>query len=119
MAPPRGRLPCQALSQRYISKGPPSAVPCATNALAATPTAAPGYFEFTAAHEALHLLGIVSSGAPNFSNQHVGNNPTDLMYAGALPWQPSVLDVTKTNYYSTGTLAAGVSNLAQSLFLVP
>ena len=103
----------------YLKGAATSAVPCATNALAVTPTTAPAYFEFTAAHEALHLLGIVSSGAPNFSTSHVGINPTDVMYAGALPWQPSVLDVTKTNYYSTGTLAAGVTNLAVSPYLVP
>ncbi len=96
-----------------------SAFPCASNPFAASPTAAPGYLEFTAAHEALHLLGIVSPAAPNYSNQHVGNDPTDLMYAGALAWHPAVLDVTKTNYYNPAGLPAGLINLATSPYLVP
>ena len=65
-----------------------SSFPCANNPFAATPWAPPTYIEFTAAHEALHLLGIVSAGAPDFNNYHVDNDPTDLMYAGAQPWHP-------------------------------
>jgi hypothetical protein len=95
-----------------------SSFPCSANPFAATPTAVPGYIEFVAAHEALHLLGIVSPTAPNYSNQHVGNDPTDLMYAGNQPWQPSKLDATKTNYYSTASLPNGIINLNNSPFLV-
>ena len=95
-----------------------SSFPCSANPFAASPTAAPGYIEFVAAHEVLHLLGIVSPTAPNYSNQHVGNDPTDLMYAGALPWQPSKLDATKSNYYNAASLPAGIINLLNSPFLV-
>jgi hypothetical protein len=96
-----------------------SSFPCANNPFAATPWAAPTYIEFTAAHEALHLLGIVSSGAPDFSNYHVDNDPTDLMYAGALPWHPSTLDVTKTNYYNSTSLPGGITNFSTSAYLTP
>lgn len=96
-----------------------SAFPCANNPFAATPWAPPTYIEFTAAHEALHLLGIVSAGAPDFNNYHVDNDPTDLMYAGALPWHPATLDVTKTNYYSSTALPGGIVNFSNSPFLTP
>ncbi len=95
-----------------------SSFPCSANPFAASPTAAPGYIEFVAAHESLHLLGIVSPTAPNYSNQHVGNDPTDLMYAGSQPWQPSKLDATKTNYYNAAGLPVGIINLSVSPFLV-
>ncbi|MDQ2889784.1 MAG: hypothetical protein M3R65_04390 [Gemmatimonadota bacterium] len=101
----------------YLKGLASSSVPCATNPFAATPSASPGYIEFVAAHEVLHLQGIVSPGAPNFSNQHVGNDPTDLMYAGSQVWRPATLDVTKTNYYNAGGLPAGIVNLATSAYL--
>jgi hypothetical protein len=93
-------------------------IACANNPFAATPTAAPGYIEFTALHEALHALGIVSTAAPDFNNYRVDNDPTDLMYAGAQPWHPSVLDITKSNYYNTNGLPSGVFNLDDSDYLV-
>ncbi len=95
-----------------------SSFPCASNAFAASPTAAPQYLQFVALHETLHLLGIVSATAPNYVSSHVGNSPTDLMYAGSLPWAPSVLDFSKTNYYNAAGLPAGIVNLAQSAGLV-
>jgi hypothetical protein len=96
-----------------------SSFPCANNPFAATPWAPPTYIEFTAAHEALHLLGIVSAGAPDFNNYHVDNDPTDLMYAGALPWRPATLDVTKTNYYNSTSLPGGIVNFSSSAYLTP
>ena len=96
-----------------------SSFPCASNPLAATPWAAPTYIEFIAAHEALHLLGIVSAGAPDANNYHVDNDPTDLMYAGALPWRPATLDVTKTNYYNSTSLPGGITNFSASPYLTP
>lgn len=96
-----------------------SAFPCANNPFAATPWAAPTYIEFTAAHEALHLLGIVSAGAPDFNNYHVDNDPTDLMYAGALAWHPATLDVTKANYYNSTSLPGGITNFSTSPYLTP
>lgn len=97
-----------------------SSFPCANNPFATTPWAAPTYIEFTAAHEALHILGIVSAGAPDFNNYHVDTDPTDLMYAGPQAWRPATLDVSKTNYYNaTTSLGAGVVNLANLPYLVP
>ncbi len=102
----------------YLKGLATTAFPCAGNPTAATPWASPAYAEFTAAHEILHLLGIVSAAAPNHSAGHVNNDPTDLMYAGAEPWRPATLDVTKTNYYNATTpLGAGVVNFSDSPFL--
>lgn len=92
---------------------------CDTNPLAATATAAPGYMEFTMMHELVHMFGGVGTGAPNYVDPgHVGNDPRDLMYAGALPWNPSILDVTKTNYFNPAGLAGGLWNFATSPYLV-
>lgn len=102
----------------YLKGLPNSSFPCAQNPFAASPAAAPGYLEFVAAHEALHLMGIVSAGAPNYiPGGHVGNDPTDLMYAGNLAWRPATLDVTKTNYYNPAGLPSGRVNLSASPYL--
>ncbi len=91
---------------------------CDTNPLAATAAAAPGYMEFTMMHELVHMFGGVGTGAPNYVDPgHVGNDPRDLMYAGALPWNPSILDVTKTNYFNPAGLAGGLWNFATSPYL--
>ena len=104
-----------AIYLKGLATGP---VPCANNAFAATPSSVPGYLEFVAAHEALHLLGIVSSGAPNYiAGSHVGNDPTDLMYAGNQVWRPATLDLTKSNYYNATGLPSGLVNVAQSPYL--
>jgi hypothetical protein len=98
-----------------LASGP---VPCANNALASSPTAAPGYMEFAAIHELLHLLGVVSTTAPNHTlSGHVSTSPSDLMYAGSQPWTPSTLDANKQNYYNPAGLPAGVFNLANSPYL--
>lgn len=107
------------LAALYLRGLPTSTVPCAGNPFAASPTAAPGYWEFVAQHELFHLLGHVSTGAPNFvAGGHVGNDPTDLMYAGSQPWRPAALDVARTNYYSTGTLGGGLANFNTSPFTI-
>ncbi len=70
-------------------------------------------------HEIFHLLGVVSTAAPNHALAgHVGNDPTDLMYAGPLVWRPSTVDVTKTNYYNPTGLPGTVSNFANSPYVV-
>lgn len=71
-------------------------------------------------HEMMHLQGLVSTAAPNHAlSGHVGNDPTDLMYAGSLPWRPATLDVSKTNYYNPAGLGAGVTNFINSPYVVP
>ena len=103
----------------YLKGAPTAAVPCASTAFAASPTTAPAYLEFLAVHEIFHLLGLVSTTAPNHALAgHVGNDPTDLMYAGTLVWRPATVDVTKTNYYNPTGLAAGVTNFIASPYVV-
>ena len=107
------------LAVLYLNGLPTSSAPCAGNAFVASPTGAPGYWEFVAQHEVFHLLGFVSPGAPNaVAGGHVGNDPTDLMYAGALPWRPAKVDVSGTNYYNPNGLASGLNNFATSPFVV-
>jgi hypothetical protein len=48
---------------------------------------------------------------------HVSDSPTDLMYAGDQPWQPSVLDFGKDDYFQHKN--AGCLDLAKSAFLDP
>ncbi len=103
----------------YLKGIPNGPVPCANNQFAASPTAAPGYLEYLAQHEIFHLLGVVSTGAPNHAlSGHVGNDPTDLMYAGNLVWRPSTVDVTKTNYYNASGLPGTVTNFINSPYVV-
>ncbi len=103
----------------YLRGLPNAANGCANNPFAASPTAAPGYLEFTAQHEIFHLLGVVSTAAPNHAlSGHVGNDPTDLMYAGPLVWRPSTVDVTKTNYYNPTGLPGTVANFSNSPYVV-
>ncbi|MBC7841475.1 MAG: hypothetical protein H7099_04155 [Gemmatimonadaceae bacterium] len=103
----------------YLKGAPTSPVPCATTPFAAAPTTAPAYQEFLALHEMFHLLGLVSTPAPNHALAgHVGNDPTDLMYAGTQVWRPSTVDVTKTNYYNAAGLPAGVTNFTTSPYVV-
>lgn len=104
----------------YLRGLPPGAAGCATNPIAASPTAAPGYLEFVSLHEVLHMLGIVSVWAPSFiPGNHVGDDPSDLMYAGASPWTPSRLDQGRQNYYNPAGLPNGIANLATSPYLMP
>ncbi|MDB5728848.1 MAG: hypothetical protein JWQ00_2053 [Noviherbaspirillum sp.] len=103
----------------YMRGAVPGYMPCQDNPYAAGPTAAPGYLDFTMLHEILHTMGAVDDRAPNaVLNGHVNTDPTDLMYAGPLPWNPSVLDSTKANYYNPNGLAGGLFNLANSLYLM-
>jgi hypothetical protein len=103
----------------YLKGLPAGPLPCAGNPLAASPTAAPGYFEFVMLHEMLHVLGIVHDGAPNAVNGHVDHDPSDLMYAGAQPWTPSRMDQSRVNYFNPTGLGGGITNLAGSAFLMP
>ncbi len=68
-------------------------------------------------HELLHTLGFVAACAPHHVLAgHVGDSPTDLMYAGPLAWQPSVLDVGHDDYFDAHV--AGCPDLATSPYLV-
>jgi len=104
----------------YLQGTPPGATPCNMNPFATSPTSAAGYVEFAMIHELMHTLGFVSSAAPHFTAAgHVSDSPTDLMYAGSLPWTPSTLDVGQDDYYRPGGLPSGVLNLATNAYLTP
>jgi hypothetical protein len=103
----------------YMRGAMPGYMPCDANPYAAGPTAAPGYLDFTMLHEILHTMGAADDRAPNaVPHGHVNTDPTDLMYAGPLPWNPRVLDFNKANYYNPNGLAGGIFNLADSPYLM-
>ncbi len=86
----------------YLRGTPPGAPPCAGNPFSPDGVAT-GYLEFAMVHEILHTVGAVATCAPNHAlDGHVGDDPTDLMYAGPLPWQPSRLDVGRNDYAGHG-----------------
>jgi hypothetical protein len=71
-------------------------------------------------HELMHTIGFVASAAPHFTaGGHVNDGPTDLMYAGSLPWTPSILDVGQDDYYHPGGLPGGLLNFATNSYLTP
>ena len=66
-------------------------------------------------HELVHTLGFVAACAPHHTLAgHVSDDPRDLMYAGPLAWQPSMLDVGRDDYFGHG---AYCDDLAASDFL--
>ena len=76
----------------------------------------PGFLEFLAVHETLHVLGFAAACAPNHTTiGHVNDSPQDLMFTGGT-WQPSTLDVNHDDYYGP---IAGCRDLANSSFLDP
>lgn len=103
----------------YLQGTIPGGANCNTNSFAASPSAAPGYLEFLAAHEMMHLLGAVSTGAPDHGlSGHTINDPTDLMYAGTSAWRPSKFDQARRNYFNPAGLPSGLGNFATSTFVV-
>lgn len=97
----------------YLQGTPPNSAACNTNPIA-TATQPPGYIEFIGLHEVMHALGAVPTCARNYTAiGHTSDSPMDLMYAGNLPWAPSVLDVGRDDYYGTGsTTCLDVANSA-------
>ncbi|MGQ0844337.1 MAG: Ig-like domain-containing protein [Sporichthyaceae bacterium] len=92
---------------------------CDSNLFASGPTASPGYREFAMVHEVMHVLGFAPRCAPNHRLEgHVGDSPTDLMYApnpGDPPWNPSVLDFNNNDYFNANR--ADCPGLESSPFL--
>ena len=112
--PPKGNGSVAVL---FLQGKPAGAAPCSANSFTMS-VATPGYFEFAMLHETLHGLGFVASCAPDHTTAapgHVGNDPRDLMYAGPMPWRPSILDVNRRNYYMANN--SGCLDLANSAFL--
>jgi Divergent InlB B-repeat domain len=72
--------------------------------------------DFAVLHEVLHTMGFVPTCAPRHTRAgHVSDSPSDLMYAGDQPWQPSALDVGNDDYYHAHR--PGCLELAESLYL--
>jgi Divergent InlB B-repeat domain len=72
--------------------------------------------DYAIVHELLHTLGFVPSCAPHFTRAgHVSDSPTDLLYAGDQPWNPSVLDVGHDDYFDAHV--AGCPDLVDSPYL--
>ena len=104
-----------SVSALYLRGTPPGARPCETNPFASSENN-PGYLEFLMLHEIFHGLGAVATCAPHHTlSGHVSDDPRDLMYAGPLPWQPSLLDVGRDDYF--GYSHVGCLNVATSPFL--
>ncbi len=100
----------------YLKGTPPGFQPCSGNAF--SNEGPPGYWEFSLVHEVLHTIGIVGTCAPHHTRAgHVSDDNRDLMYAGDLPWQPSILDIGRDDYY--GHSISGCVNLATSGYLGP
>lgn len=95
----------------------PNIPPCASNPVGASADN-PGYIDFAMLHELLHSLGMVPSCAPHHTlSGHTSDDPTDVMYAGPLPWQPAVLDVGGDDYFEAGL--TNCPDLSRSVFLEP
>jgi hypothetical protein len=101
----------------YLKGTPPGATACADNPFASSADT-PGYWELSIIHEIFHALGAVGSCAPHHTLRgHVSDDPRDLMYAGPLPWQPSLLDVGRDDYFSHSNSTC--LDLAVNAFLDP
>jgi hypothetical protein len=90
------------LGALYLQGAVPGFDACAVNTFAAADEA-PRYWEFSALHELLHVIGAVAACAPNHHrNGHVSDTAADLMWAGDGAWQPAVLDAGHDDYYRHG-----------------
>jgi hypothetical protein len=86
----------------YLRGTPPNARPCHSNSLSRSLDKV-GYWETSALHELLHSFGAVATCAPNHTRAgHVSDDPDDLMYAGDLPWRPSIIDAGRNDYFGHG-----------------
>jgi probable HAF family extracellular repeat protein len=102
----------------YLHGTPPGAPPCDTHVLGASPLTM-GYLEFGMLHELIHSFGLVAPCAPHHTLAgHVSDDPRDLMYAGPLPWVPSILDVGRDDYFGHAN-AACPDDLQGSPYLGP
>jgi len=101
----------------YLRGAPLGAPTCDSNPLSPDGVAT-GYLEFAMLHEVFHALGGAPACAPSHTMAgHVSDSPTDLMYAGAEAWRPSVLDVNHDDYWGHGRIDC--LDLARSALLAP
>lgn len=101
----------------FLRGRPPGAPTCDSNELGSSPTR-PQYLDFGMLHETFHTLGATPQCAPHHTLEgHASDSPTDLMYSGSQPWQPSTLDLGRNDYYGHGR--GDCVDLAKSAFLEP
>src|SRR6185503_8690916 len=94
-----------------------AAAACTTQPFAVG-TQPPGFLEFLAVHEVLHVLGFVAQCAPHHTEAgHIGDSVQDVMFSGPQAWQPSTLDVNHDDYF--GSAVPGCRDLANSSLLEP
>jgi Fibronectin type III domain len=91
-------------------KGAPPGGSCGST-FVPTPTSPPEYWEFAALHDLLHTFGIVSTEAPNHTDQYPAHvpEPLDLMYTGTAPWGigPNMtIDVGDDDYFGANVAAS-------------
>jgi hypothetical protein len=68
-----------------------------------------GFVEAVWVHELLHGFGAAPRCAPHHTREgHVSEDPSDLMYAGDLPWKPALLDVGRDDYWTSTPACPGV-----------
>lgn len=100
----------------YLNGLPTATNPCRSSQFTASIDAV-AYKEFSALHEILHNWGYVAACAVNNTRSaHTSDDRRDLMYAGDLGWQPSLLDVNRDDYFAHGR---NCLDLSQSVFLTP
>jgi hypothetical protein len=99
----------------YLHGLPDGPVRCDSNSFAGAGQA-PGYLDFAMLHEIMHTLGFVPTCAPHQTRAgHASDSPTDLMWAGDAPWNPTTLDVGRDDYY--GAHIPGCIDFADSAYL--
>ena len=94
--------------------------PCDTKTFASDVNK-PGYLELEWIHHILHGLGGAQKCAPHYVEKrlpgHVSDSPKDLLYEGNQPWEPSILDQGRNDYYKHNI--PGCYDLAKSVFFDP
>ncbi|CAN5891545.1 hypothetical protein BH11MYX2_BH11MYX2_24160 [soil metagenome] len=103
----------------YLKGAIPNAPTCDSNPWAPA-GGAPHYRELAMLHELFHCLGAAPLCAPHqvtSMNGHTADGANDLMYAGTLPWNPSVLDVGHDDYFDT--TSSTCLDVADSVFIDP
>jgi hypothetical protein len=112
-----GSVAAVYLKGGYLSQ--PNVPRCETNKLALK-GGAPGYLDFSMAHEIFHTLGLAPRCGKNHTlSGHVSDSVKDIMYQGEKSWDYAnlTIDVNNDDYYKAGI--SGCTDLSRSIFLAP
>ncbi len=102
-------------------RGAPSQIRCDSQSFVSSASDFPRYWEFAALHDLLHVAGIVSVNAPDYTDEYPAHvdEPADLMYSGSQPWilgEMTGIDVVGKNYFGPG-VPDGVARLEDTPFI--